>query len=353
MGEGGGPARSEGSREPQDGAREEICRKDCPEFTGFFGCAMPATFARRASLRLRMTFDFDASALRRRANRVGKCAHGCNYSDMVIYPRSEASKQLMISFAQNREDVLIDRVFRKPSGFFIDVGAGHPVLESLTKFFSLTGWRGINIEPAPTCFAELARDRPNDINLRLAVGRMRGTATFHILQNSAMSTISATQLASLSPGERKGEQRVQVEVRTLADICAEFVTGEIDFLKIDAEGAEGDIIAGADWQRFRPRLLVIEATKPWTSELNCAEWEPYLLSQGYSMAYFDGINRYYLRHEDEALAGQLSVPVNVLDCFVTHRELQLQQDLAAHQAELQRLRAGATPAPSLSPILVR
>ena len=271
---------------------------------------------------------------------------------MVIYPR-EASKQLMISFAQNREDVLIDRVFRKPTGFFIDVGAWHPVAESLTKYFSLSGWRGINIEPATKYFADFIRDRPNDINLRVAAGRTRGTATFHVLSNDAMSTISESQLAGLSPGERVGEQRMQVEVRTLADICAEFVTGEIDFLKIDAEGAEGDVIAGADWQRFRPRLLVIEATKPWSSELNCAEWEPFLLSQGYSMHHFDGINRYYLRREDEALAGQLSVPVNVLDFFVSHQQLQLQQELAAHQAELQRLRAGVTAAPSLPPILVR
>ena len=63
MGEGGGPTRSEGPREPQDGEREKICPKVCPALTGFFGCAMPATFARRASLRLRMTSDFDASAL--------------------------------------------------------------------------------------------------------------------------------------------------------------------------------------------------------------------------------------------------------------------------------------------------
>ena len=65
MGEGGGPTRREGSREQQDGEREEIRRKVYLEFTGFFGCAMPATFARRASLRLRMTSDFDRSALPR------------------------------------------------------------------------------------------------------------------------------------------------------------------------------------------------------------------------------------------------------------------------------------------------
>ena len=261
---------------------------------------------------------------------------------MVIYPRTFASNQGMISFSQNGEDVLIDRVFRKKTGFFIDAGAFHPLGDSVTKYFSLEGWRGINIEPDEECFAEFPRDRPNEINLRCAVGRTRGQATFHRLANRGMSTISPAQLALLSPGEIAGVQSFQVPVRTLADICAEFVTGEIDFLKIDVEGAEKDALEGADWQRFRPRLLVIEATKPMTSEPNCESWEPYLLAQGYLLQFCDGINRYYLRREDEALAGQLSVPINVLDLYMTFREVQAQQELAAQREELERLRAAFT-----------
>ena len=74
MGEGDGRTRSEGTREQQDGEREKICPKVCPELTGFFGCALPATFARRASLRLRMTSDFDASALRTMQTAVDSAA---------------------------------------------------------------------------------------------------------------------------------------------------------------------------------------------------------------------------------------------------------------------------------------
>ena len=261
---------------------------------------------------------------------------------MIIYSRPRPSPHLMISFTQNREDVLIDRVFRKTKGFFIDVGAAHPISCSTTKYFSMAGWRGINIEPEAQFFTEIARDRPNDINLHCAAGRQRGTATFHLLRDRGMSTISQAQLALLAPSDRAGEQCVPVEVRTLADICAEFVTGEIDFLKIDAEGAEGDVSAGADWKRFRPRLLVIEATKPWSSELNCADWEPQLLNEDYVFAYFDGINRYYLRREDAALAGQFSVPVNILDEFIPHGELLQRQQLETLRGELQRLRPGFT-----------
>jgi FkbM family methyltransferase len=257
---------------------------------------------------------------------------------MVNYPRDIRSGEQMISFAGNGEDILIDRVFHRKSGFFIDVGAFHPVAGSITKYFSLQGWHGINIEPDEGVFRELINDRPGDINLNCAVGRTRGRVLFHQVPGSGLSTISPTFLAELPPQTRAAVQCREIEMRSLADICAEFVTGEIDFLKIDAEGAEADILAGADWQRFRPRLLVIEATRPWTSEAICGDWEPALLSQGYALRACDGINRYYLRREDDALAEQLSMPVNVLDSYVSIRELQLRQQNAALQTEIQRLR---------------
>jgi FkbM family methyltransferase len=267
---------------------------------------------------------------------------------MIIYPRSLTGNQSMISFAQNREDVLIDRVFRRQTGFFIDVGACDPICDSVTNYFSLGGWRGINIEPNATAIAEFRRVRPNEVNLSCVIGRERGMATFYQLANKGLSTISTDQLDLLEASDRASAQPLTVEMRTLADVCAEFVTGDIDFLKIDAEGAEGDVIHGADWQRFRPRLLVIEATKPHSSEPSC-DWEPYLLSQGYLLQLCDGINRYYLRHEDQALAEQLSVPVNILDVFIPYRELLLQRALEEHQQELQRLRstlaAPALPTP--------
>ena len=262
---------------------------------------------------------------------------------MIVYPRTPESQQLMISFAQNWEDVLIDRVFRKQAGFYIDVGAFSPMLDSVTKYFSLIGWRGINIEPVAECHAEMVKDRPGDINLRCAAGRTRGTAGFHLLASRGLSTMSRAQLAMLPQHQRKGEELIQVEVRTLADICAEHVTGEIDFLKIDAEGAEGDIIAGADWQRYRPRLLVIESTKPNSSELICAEWEPELLANGYLFQCFDGINRYYLRKEDAHLAEQLSVPANILDFFTTNREVAMNAEINAARETILRYQSKPSP----------
>jgi len=237
---------------------------------------------------------------------------------MVRYPRSvSADAGRMLSYAQNGEDVLIDRVLlNKRSGFYIDVGAFHPIIDSVTKHFSLLGWRGINIEPDPEFFALLARDRPDEINICAAVGRQSGQTVLHRLTARQCSTISEAHLARLDPDSRTGADQVPVPIMTLAEICAEHVKGDIDFLKIDVEGAEADVVAGADWRKFRPRLVVIEATHPGGVAAAIDAWEPVLLAQDYRFQHFDGINRYYLRAEDAGLATQLAAPLNYLDWYL-------------------------------------
>jgi peptide methionine sulfoxide reductase MsrB len=59
----------------------------------------------------------------------------------------------LITYAQNQEDIMLHRALRDvQKGFFIDVGAQHPVVDSVTKFFYDQGWRGINIDPMPQWF---------------------------------------------------------------------------------------------------------------------------------------------------------------------------------------------------------
>jgi hypothetical protein len=68
-------------------------------------------------------------------------------------------------------------------------------------------------------------------------------------------------------------------------------------LKIDVEGAEGDVLFGADWQRFRPKVIVAEAVAPMTSEPSWQDWEPFLIAQRYRFVLFDTLNRFYVAEE--------------------------------------------------------
>jgi len=207
---------------------------------------------------------------------------------------------MMISYAQNREDALLSRAFgQQTKGFYIDVGANHPIHDSVTKHFYEQGWHGINIEPGKP-FGELAADRHRDINLNVAVSNRIGKTTFYEFASTGLSTMCGAEAQARIKEGRAPTQR-DVESLTLAAICEAHVQGEIDFISIDVEGHEREVIEGGDWRRWRPRVAVIESTRPNSTEASHEPWEPILLSAGYWFAVFDGLNRFYVRDEDQPL----------------------------------------------------
>ncbi|HSR26800.1 MAG TPA: FkbM family methyltransferase [Candidatus Eisenbacteria bacterium] len=239
----------------------------------------------------------------------------------------------MVSYAQNGEDVVLARVFGdRADGYYIDVGAFAPDHGSVTKHFYDRGWHGINVEPARAAFERLRTARPRDVNLNICISDRAGLATFYESAETERSTLSAEVAADLRAAART------VEVRPLADVCAEYAPDHIDFLKVDVEGHEAEVIAGADWSRWRPVVLVIEATEPGTRVPSQARWEHRLLEADYEFALFDGLNRFYVRAEDRALLPRLAAPANPLDGFVPHRHQRALDELTAARRELRRLR---------------
>jgi FkbM family methyltransferase len=237
-----------------------------------------------------------------------------------------------VSYAQNGEDVLLHRVFGgQETGFYVDVGAYHPVIGSITKAFYDRGWSGINIEPG-SVFAELVEARQRDVNLRMAVLDHAGEVAFveddadrgmsHVVEGCAVAAL-------------------MVPCDTLEAIVRIHSRGRpIDFVKVDAEGAEDAIVRSTDWRALRPRVLLLEATRPWSSALANQDWEPVLFQHGYIRAYFDGINCFYIPEEEQAaLQRHFQVPVNVLDRAVSHECDMLRINLHERQDEAARLRA--------------
>jgi hypothetical protein len=104
----------------------------------------------------------------------------------------------------------------------------------------------------------------------------------------------------------------------LNDVCAEHVRGDVHFLKIDVEGFEGDVLRGMDFERWRPWVLVIEATLPNSRETNHASWEHLVTSRRYRYAWFDGLNRYYVAEEHAELMASFGIQPNVFDDYISH-----------------------------------
>jgi FkbM family methyltransferase len=232
---------------------------------------------------------------------------------------------MFISYAQNFEDVILDRVFKdKKTGFYIDIGAHHPVHDSVTKAFYERGWRGINVEPVREFFELLQQDRPRDINLNVAVGKREEKLQFFELKGSGFSTCDREAAIQLSTERKLLLSCYEVSVTSLAEICKIYGCTEIDFLKIDVEGWEEQAIEGNDWEAFRPTVIVVEATLPESPvrrETNIAD---FLNGKGYRVVYFDGLNDYYLNEEFGYLSDRFKVAPNIFDNFSLFKVTDLQ-----------------------------
>jgi FkbM family methyltransferase len=245
----------------------------------------------------------------------------------------------MISYAQNFEDVMLDRVFKtKTNGFYIDVGAADPTNLSVTKWFYDNGWRGINIEPVSEFFDLLERDRPRDINLNCGAGSANGEMRFHEYPVKEWSTFDLqTQAPAKGPDETIRE--IVAAVKTLNDIIEENAAEQpIDFLKIDVEGWEEQVLRGIDFGKHRPTVVLIEAIDRDTGEQISAASEKLLAEAGYLFVYFDGINKFFLKKENENLTKHFAAPPNSLDNFKLHSEVELEKALEMQGIENRQLR---------------
>jgi FkbM family methyltransferase len=225
---------------------------------------------------------------------------------------------IFTSYAQNFEDVMLWRALRHiENGFYIDVGANDPEEDSVTKAFYDRGWCGINIEPLPEYYKRLCDARPRDINLAIAAGEADGHLT--LFDVPAVRGWATPNEAVAAEHQERGfdVMALTVPVHTLAGICAGHVKGEIHFLKIDVEGFEPEVVRGMDFGKWRPWIVVIEATRPNSQITSHESWQETILQHGYQFAYFDGLNRYYVAKEHRRLLQALSTQPNVFDEFMT------------------------------------
>jgi FkbM family methyltransferase len=238
----------------------------------------------------------------------------------------------VVSFAQNGEDIVLWRALRHVrEGVYVDVGGWDPDVDSVTRLFYERGWRGVDVEPVPE-FAEKFRERrPRNEVVQAAVTDLAvDEVVLHRVGSTGLSTLDDRLAADHSASGFETED-VRVPARRLDDVleASALVDGTIHFLKVDVEGAEAQVLRSVDLDRWRPWVLVIEATLPNSTTTSHAEWEQAVLDAGYTFTLFDGLSRYYVSPDHPELAADLGYPACTLDEFVVHSQLELEERLSS------------------------
>lgn len=193
-----------------------------------------------------------------------------------------------LSFAQEGEDMVLRKIFENLGrpGRYVDVGAHHPVRFSNTYFFYLRGWRGINVEPNPDIRDAFLLLRPNDINLTLGVAPTAGILEYTVFNEPALNTFDSAFAARME-AEKKYSivNRIRIPVQRLDQVLSEHhpANTPIDFMSVDVEGLDLEVLRSNDWTRFRPQVVVVEQHDFDISRPELFPMHVFMREQGYAL----------------------------------------------------------------------
>jgi FkbM family methyltransferase len=251
----------------------------------------------------------------------------------------------IVSYAQNFEDVMLWRALQGVGkGFYIDIGAQHPVVDSVSLAFYEKGWRGIHVEPNPAYANLLREQRMGDIVIQAAISTRRGLLVFFEIPQTGLSTADP-EIAERHRRAGYEVHETSVPCLPLSELFQQAQGRDIHWLKIDVEGWEKEVLQSWGQSKARPWIVVVESTFPLTQEESFQAWEELLLKRGYRFVYFDGLNRYYVHESHGDLLPNFRVPPNYFDHFSLAESTPycaaLRQSLAELKAQAEQARQRA------------
>ena len=242
-----------------------------------------------------------------------------------------------ISYAQNFEDVMLWRALKHiEKGFYIDIGAQDPVIDSVSQAFYEHGWRGVHVEPNVMYAQKLRNARKDETVFQVAISDHEELLSFYEIADTGLSTGDA-DIAEKHRLDGFSVTQTEIQAITLDTLFNKFGNQEIHWMKIDVEGMEESVLQGWRASLIRPWIIVVESTIPCSQEQANHKCKMLLTEKMYRFVYSDGLNRFYISTDHPELAASFLLPPNLFDCFVlsgyaTHTFCQL-IEFKAQQAE--------------------
>jgi len=201
------------------------------------------------------------------------------------------------------EDQILRRIFElQKKGFYIDVGAHHPKRFSNTYLFYKRGWRGINIDAMPGSMESFHKTRSGDTNLEIGIGAEETVLDYYVFNETALNGFSK----ELSIARHEAESNyfikevIKLNVLPLSKVIDLHLPkeGGIDFLSVDVEGFDLDVLKSNDWSKYRPKMVLAEVLGSSLHEIEQSEIGKFMISQDYSL-YAKCMNTVFLKNQHQ------------------------------------------------------
>ncbi len=184
--------------------------------------------------------------------------------------------------------MILSRFFgEKANGFYVDVGAHHPERFSNTYYFYLLGWQGINIDAMPGSMNIFNQIRPNDINLEVAISDIRQKLIYQAFNEPACSGF-CKELSDTYSNLYQYEKIFEKEIQTypLSEVLDDYLPPNqtIDFINIDVEGLDYQVLISNNWEKYRPTIVLVEDLQQASmEEANESKTALFMREQNYSL----------------------------------------------------------------------
>lgn len=192
------------------------------------------------------------------------------------------------SFAQCGEDLIVRYIFQLrgialPS--YIDIGAHDPFFLNNTALFYMQGCRGINIEANPHLLNKFVRNRPHDVNLNTGIGTSEGVMDFYIMNDPTLSSFSQEETEKyVKTGKYSVKEIRKIGITTIRNVLRMHHNDQFpDFLSLDAEGLDFEILKTIDFNRCSPKVICAESAEysPIGAGTRRSELISFLVDKGY------------------------------------------------------------------------
>ena len=163
------------------------------------------------------------------------------------------------SYSMDKEDLVIEEYFKnKNKGFYVDIGCYHPLQRNNTMLLHQKGWRGINIDISDFSIKLFKFLRPDDFNLNVAVSNKEGEIDMFFQKKlSQLSTIKENSAKKAFQGNILNQKILSRKLTSIVDE-GKYKDQKIDFLNVDAEGADFEVLQSLDFNKYSPELICIE-----------------------------------------------------------------------------------------------